>query len=154
MKRDGRLSGLLHVLLHMAAHDGPLTSEALARIMRTNPVVIRRIMAGLRDRGHVRSVKGHGGGWTLARDLAEISLRDVHEAIGGPSLFAFGHRSETPACLVEQAVNGALEQSFEQAQALLLARFESVTLASLNADFQTRLARRQTTGMPCLPPTP
>lgn len=153
MKRDGRLSGLLHVLLHMAAHDGPLTSEVLARIMRTNPVVIRRIMSGLRDRGHVRSVKGHGGGWTLARDLGAISLRDIHEALGSPALFAFGHRSEAPSCLVEQAVNGALEQSIEQAQALLLTRFDAVTLACLNADFQARLARRRTAETPCLPPT-
>ena len=47
MIHDTRLSGVLHVLLHMAEHDGPVTSETLARAMSTNPVVIRRIMAGL-----------------------------------------------------------------------------------------------------------
>ena len=49
--------------------------EVLAKAMHTNPVVLRRVMAGLRDRGFVRSEKGHGGGWTLARDLSEITLR-------------------------------------------------------------------------------
>ena len=49
MRCDGRLSGVLHVLLHMAEQHGPLTSEVLAKAMDTNPVVIRRIMAGLRE---------------------------------------------------------------------------------------------------------
>lgn len=72
MKRDSRLSGVLHVLLHMAEQDGPTTSEVLAKAMTTHPVVIRRIMAGLRDHGYVRSEKGHGGGWTLALSLIHI----------------------------------------------------------------------------------
>ena len=50
MKRDSRLSGVLHVLLHMAEQGGPATSESLAKAMGTNPVVIRRIMAGLREK--------------------------------------------------------------------------------------------------------
>ena len=36
-------------------------------IIRSNPAVFRRMMAGLRDAGYVASSKGHGGGWTLAR---------------------------------------------------------------------------------------
>jgi DNA-binding IscR family transcriptional regulator len=51
MNRDSRLSGVLHVLLHMAQNDGPATSEVLAKAMDTNPVVLRRVMSGLRDQG-------------------------------------------------------------------------------------------------------
>jgi Rrf2 family protein len=143
MKRDSRLSGVLHVLLHMAERDAPVTSEALAKAMDTNPVVIRRVMSGLRDQGYVRSEKGHGGGWTLARDLATISLRDVYEAIGQPALLAVGNRTEAPGCLVEQAVNAALERAFDDAEALLLSRLGDVTLAMLSADFKTRLGDRR-----------
>ena len=142
MRRDSRLSGVLHVLLHMAEQQGPVTSEVLARAMQTNPVVIRRIMAGLREQGFVRSEKGHGGGWSLARDLATITLRDVYDALGRPALLAIGNRSEAPECLVEQAVNAALNEAFEAAEALLLARLGDVTLAALSADFHERLARR------------
>jgi len=140
MKRDSRLSGVLHVLLHMAEHDGPVTSETLARAMQTNPVVIRRIMAGLRERGYVHSEKGRGGGWTLACDLASVSLRDIYEALGCPTLLAIGNRTEAPGCLVELAVNAALADSFRQAEALLLARLGDVTLQMLSADFHHRLA--------------
>ncbi len=143
MRRDTRLSGVLHVLLHMAEQKAPLTSEALAKAMDTHAVVIRRMMSGLRDHGFVRSEKGHGGGWTLARDLGTISLRDVYDALGQPSLFAVGNRVEAPKCLVEQAVNAALDQALDDAEALLLSRLGSVTLAMLSADFQKRLGDRR-----------
>lgn len=142
MIRDSRLSGVLHVLLHMAEHDGPVTSAALAVAMRTNPVVVRRTMAGLRAQGYVASTKGHGGGWTLAGDLAAITLGDVYEALGRPALFAIGNRREAPDCLVEQAVNAALDHALDEAEALLLASFHRVTLAALSADFHDRLSRR------------
>lgn len=133
------MSGVLHVLLHMAEAGGPVTSEAMARAMQTNPVVVRRTMAGLRDMGFVRSEKGHGGGWTMARDLASITLRDVYTALGAPEPFALGHRTESPGCLVEQAVNAALDGAFRDAEALLLDRFGEVTLAALSADFHARM---------------
>lgn len=142
MKRDSRLSGVLHVLLHMAEHQTPMTSEQLAKAMQTNPVVIRRILGGLRDAGFVHSEKGHGGGWTIARDLSAITMRDVYDAIGRPRLIAMGNRSEAPGCLVEQAVNTALDPAFRDAEGLLLDRFAAVTLAELAADFHARLAAR------------
>jgi DNA-binding IscR family transcriptional regulator len=133
---------VLHVLLHMAEHNGPVTSEVLAKAMGTNAVVIRRIMAGLREAGYVRSEKGHGGGWVIDRDLENITLRDVYDALGHPSLLAMGNRTESPGCLVEQAVNAALDGAFADAEALLLSRLGEVTLAQLSADFHARLATR------------
>jgi Rrf2 family protein len=142
MRRDSRLSGVLHVLLHMADKNGPVTSEALAKAMDTNPVVVRRIMAGLRDQGLVRSEKGHGGGWTLARDLPEVTLYGVYTALGCPSLLAIGNRTESPGCVVEEAVNAALKHAFDDAEARLLSRFGEVSLAMLSADVRGRLAAR------------
>jgi DNA-binding IscR family transcriptional regulator len=142
VRRDSRLSGVLHVLLHMAQKDGPLTSDVLAKAMDTNPVVIRRVMAGLRDKRYVQSEKGHGGGWTLACDLSKVTLRDIYAALGSPSLLAIGNRTEAPGCVVEEAVNAALAKSFEDAEQLLLSRLGDVTLATLSADVRRRLTTR------------
>ena len=142
MRRDSRLSGVLHVLLHMAQQSGPVTSEILAKAMDTNPVVIRRTMAGLRDHGYVRSGKGHGGGWALACDLSKVTLRDIYEALGCPSLLAMGNRADAPGCLVEKAVNAALNGSFQAAEALLLSRLGEVTLEMLSNDVRERLVAR------------
>lgn len=136
------MSGVLHVLLHMAEQSGPVTSEVLAKAIDTNPVVIRRIMAGLRDQGYVRSEKGHGGGWTLACDLSKVTMRDIYTALGSPVLLAMSNRAETPGCLVEQAVNASLNQAFADAEALLLARLGQVTLAALRAELHERIIAR------------
>ncbi|NRA88555.1 MAG: Rrf2 family transcriptional regulator, partial [Rhizobiales bacterium] len=65
MRSDNRLSRMLHVLLHMSEQDAPVTSDKIAKILGTNPVVVRRMMAGLRVKEYVVSTKGAGGGWTL-----------------------------------------------------------------------------------------
>lgn len=145
MKRDSRLSGVLHVLLHMTAWPDPTTSEVLAKAMDTNPVVIRRIMAGLRARGYVKSTKGHGGGWTLACDPTRVTLRDIYEALGSPTILAIGNRSPEPECLVEQSVNAALTPTFSELESLLLARLQDVTLAQLSANVRARVEKRRET---------
>jgi DNA-binding IscR family transcriptional regulator len=125
----------------MSEHDGPMTSEQLAHAMNgTNPVVVRRTLAGLREAGFVRSEKGHGGGWMLAKPLEKVSLLDVHLALGDAELVALGHRSENPSCLVEQAVHQALDGTIQEADALLRKRLAKISLADLAADFQRRHA--------------
>jgi DNA-binding IscR family transcriptional regulator len=138
VRNDSRLSRMLHVLLHMARHDGPLTSEAIARMLRTNPVVVRRTMAGLRDAGYVRSEKGHGGGWEISADLETVTLLDVHRAVGGPRIFTIGIEHASPECAVEQSVNEALDGAFRDAEALLVARLGAVSLAELARRFDMR----------------
>lgn len=139
MRQDSRLSRMLHVLIHMDRHDGALTSEAIAEMLNTNPVVIRRTMAGLREAGHVRSEKGHGGGWRLARPLDAITLLDIHRALGEPGIFAIGPTTDEPSCLVEQAVNAALDGALREAEAVLVCHLGQVTLADLAADFDRRM---------------
>jgi len=140
MKKDSRLSSVLHALLHMAEHDGPMTSEAIGQCLGANPVVVRRTMGFLREAGIVSSGRGHAGGWRITCDLSVVTLQQLHEALGEPAVFAIGNRSENPSCLVEQSVNAALESAFAEAEALLLERFAHVTLADLAADFSCRYA--------------
>ena len=139
MRNDSRLSRMLHVLLHMARHEGPVTSEAIAAMLGTNPVVVRRTMAGLRDAGYVRSEKGHGGGWEIACDLERVSLLDIHRAVGGPRLFVIGNEHSNPDCAVEQLVNEALGEALRDAEALLVERLGAVSLAELGRNFDARL---------------
>jgi Rrf2 family protein len=138
MSYDSRLSGVLHILLHMTEFREVTPSERLAKIMDTNPVVVRRILAGLRQSGIVQSEKGHGGGWSLAREPSTITLLSIYTALGSPSLFALSHRSPSPHCLLEQAVNNALEHTFERAQGQILAQLQQTTLAALAQDVDQR----------------
>ena len=131
MKKSTKLSDVLHILLHMAQSNDPITSENLAKAMQTNPVVVRRTMAGLRDKGFVVSEKGHGGGWQLSCDLESVTLHDVYTALGAPTMIALGNRTNTPDCLVEKAVSIATNEAFATAEATLVASFRDTTLADL-----------------------
>lgn len=149
MKSNNQLSDVLHVLLHMAECESPATSDTLAAAMQTHPVVLRRLMAGLREAGFVTSAKGHGGGWVLSCPLDRITLLDVHQALGTPALVSLGFREDRPACLVAQAVNGSLALAVQEAETVLLNRLGSVTLAALSSDFHQRLAAHRTSQQPC-----
>lgn len=138
MRIDSRLSRMLHVLLHMAEEDRPLTSEQVAAMLGTNPAVVRRTMAGLRTDGYVRSVKGHGGGWMLSCDLGSVTLLDVYRAVGTGRLFAIGFDNDNPDCLVERVVNSSMADALQQAEAILTERLGAITLADLSHRFHAQ----------------
>lgn len=135
MRQDSRLSRMLHVLIHMGRHKGIMTSDMIATMLDANPVVIRRTMAGLREEGYVHSERGHGGGWTLARPLEELTLLDIYRAVGEPSIFAVGPAYDMPGCPIEKAVNATLEDVFSDAEKRLMERFAGVTLADIAKTF-------------------
>ncbi|QWT20536.1 Rrf2 family transcriptional regulator [Bacillus sp. NP157] len=131
MKRNDRLSVALHVLLHMAERNGAaMTSAEMAACVETNPVVIRRTFAGLREAGIVTSDKGHGGGWRLARPAADIALADVQRALG-ESILPLALHEESPGCLVERAVVEAVDGALREAAKVVEARLASLSLADL-----------------------
>lgn len=141
MKRDSKFSIALHILAHLAeAGTRPTTSEDLAAHLCTNPVVVRRSLAGLREAGIVASAKGHGGGWTVARPAAEITLGEVYATLGERGELVAAHEPEPHGCLIAATVEQALDGFYAEVEALLLRRLAAITLADLAADFHRRLA--------------
>jgi len=141
MKNDNRLWRTLHVLIHMSHTQAPMTSQAIGEMLNTHAVVVRRTMAGLRDKRYVQSEKGHGGGWRLSCTLDQITLLDVYQALGSPPIFALGAAADGHNCLVEKAVNQAMAEALEQARQLLLDRLGKMTLAQIEQDYQALMAQ-------------
>ena len=137
---------MLHVLLHMRARDEPLTSAAIATMLGTPAPIVRRTMKGLREHGIVSSSKGHGGGWSLIRPLAEITMLDVYEALGEPTLFALGPAADDPTCLVERAVDARLGDAFARAAEGLRVELRATTLQEIATDFERRLGKVKPSG--------
>ena len=138
--RNERLSTALHVLLHMAQQpERPMTSEEMAECVGTHPVVIRRTFAGLREAGIVSSVKGHGGGWRLARPASSVSLAEIQRALG-ERVVSLTSVEAPPRCLLLQSVVRSLDEAVREAEQVLDRRLSTLTLADLAAD----VARQQT----------
>jgi len=134
---------MLHVLIHMEKHVKRATSEEIAKMLGTNAVVVRRMMAGLRDKGFMISEKGHNGGWELTCDLDAITLLDVYNAVGSPPLFNIGSHGDQPECIVEQAVDARMEKTLGEAETLLMKRFQTITVSDLAKDFEKALDKRR-----------
>ena len=131
MKTDGRLARMLHVLVHMGLLGGKETSERIAQMLNTNPVVVRRTLGALRDAGIVESEGGRGGGWKLIRTLDEITVLVVQRALNeGPALAAPVSRDH-PSCPVERASNSVLEAAHAAAEKALLEKYAATTLADI-----------------------
>lgn len=76
----------LRALIQLARRDRqtPVLIAELAREERIPQKFLERILLDLKSRGVLRSQKGKGGGYFLARPPHEISLGDVLRFLDGP----------------------------------------------------------------------
>jgi len=80
--RSNRFAVALHALAVIAERKGePASSDWIAQSIGTNPVVIRRALAPLRDAGLVTSVAGASGGFLLAKPAELIGLNQIWTAV-------------------------------------------------------------------------
>ena len=86
-----------------------------------------KVMQKLSKANVLKSKRGLGGGFTLAKPAKEISLLEIIEAIKGPSLpvsFLSEQTKKAPF-----AVN--MEQVFNEAASKVKARFQKATIAKM-----------------------
>jgi Rrf2 family protein len=76
----------IKALLALADRDGeePMRISDLARAEQIPPKFLELILLGLRNQGILRSRKGKGGGYLLARDPSEIYLGQIVRMFDGP----------------------------------------------------------------------
>lgn len=140
MRHDSRLPRVLHALLHLEQMEKPATSEVIAKMLGTDASVVRRTMAGLRDAGIVASIKGHGGGWSLAKPLTDVSLLEIYRALGTPELFAIGNDEDATTCQLARAANVATSQALAAAQQFFEAQLKAVSVADIAGQWTPGMA--------------
>lgn len=111
--------------------DGSVSSGLLAGSVRTNPVVVRRVLAELGRAGLIKTKPGKQGGAALARAASEITLLDVLEAVGEGDVFATNPNAPNPRCPVSRNIGGALEPVFESVSQSVKDRLARVKLSEL-----------------------
>lgn len=142
MQRDTRLARLLHILIHMHLRGGASTSETIALMLHTNPVLVRRTMAALRESGYVKSTGGPGGGWVLACDLNDLTVRDVYDAIGHTAPFVIGLADDNRTCPVEAAVNHHIDEVLGSAENTFLQLLGEKRLSEIAHNVTTAKSRK------------
>ena len=131
MKRNSRLSLALHTLSHMAGNpDRVRTSKDIADHAGTNPVVVRRVLARLREAGLLTSEKGHAGGWRLARAPDDITLADVYLALD-ESLVATDEADIASECSVEHALHKRVSSVLKDIEQSLVQKLGETSISEV-----------------------
>lgn len=133
--------GLLHLARHPAGHS--VMIDALSRDEGIPKSFLAKIFQDLARTGLLRSQRGAGGGFVLARPATDITILEIIEAIDG-KIALQRCLGEAPDC--ERMEGCALCGLLEQAQDRLKEVFGQTTLA----DLAQRPAGRHT-GQPSRP---
>ena len=78
----------LRIVTALATHKERLDAKSLADETSVTPRFALKILHKLVQGGIVRSYKGTKGGYTLSKDAALITLKEVIELIDGPIMIA------------------------------------------------------------------
>lgn len=65
------------------SEEGPVSISSIAQRQNLSERYLEQLMAKLKKAGLVKSLRGSGGGYTLARDASEVSVGDVLRALEG-----------------------------------------------------------------------
>jgi Rrf2 family protein len=139
MNISTRFTVSLHILTLLASTPGEaLTSEYIAGSVNTNPVVVRRLLGMLRKVGIVSSQPGNGGGWELAKNPSELTLRDVRRAVNEGSPFSMHNQPPNPKCPVGKNIQQALGPVYDRAERVMEDELSHTNIQSLLQSVQRR----------------
>jgi len=76
----------LRATIHLAAREGngPVLGRSIAEAEQIPKPFLSKILHDLRVKGLVKTTKGPGGGYELARPARDVKVMEVVEAIDGP----------------------------------------------------------------------
>ena len=111
MAANSQFAIAVHILtvLAKAGEGNNVKSDYIAVSVRTNPVVIRRVLGDLNQSNLVISQTGASGGTRLAKCPNKINLAEVHKAISCGNTFAL-HRQTNDDCSIGKNIQCVLEK--------------------------------------------
>lgn len=109
MASNSRFAIAVHTLALMASHeDQSLKSEFIASFVKTNPVVIRRLLPELAKANLVETQPGASGGSRLKKKPEEISLWEVYQAVETEAAFAVHRPLSEGDCKISRNIECVL----------------------------------------------
>lgn len=145
MQISSRFTIATHMLIIIALEgkETKVTSDFLAASVGVNPVIIRKTLSQLKNAELISVARGTGG-TEIIKDLQDISLFDVYQAVEclGKSgkLFSF-HDNPNPNCPVGANIHEVLDQKLLDIQEAMENQLRQTSLAQIVADAQDKMTK-------------
>ena len=145
MQISSRFTIATHMLIIIAnkSQESKVTSDFLAASVGVNPVIIRKTLSQLKKAELISVARGTGG-TEIIKDLRDINLFDVYQAVEclGKSgkLFSF-HDNPNPNCPVGANIHEVLDQKLLDIQLAMENQLRQTSLAQVVADAQDKMTK-------------
>ena len=143
MQIPSRFTIATHMLIIIAlkGKESKVTSDFLAASVGVNPVIIRKTLSQLKKAELISVARGTGG-TEIVKDLKDISLLDVYQAVEclGKTghLFRF-HDNPNPNCPVGAHIHDVLDQKLDRIQLAMEAELGQTSLEQVVADAESQM---------------
>jgi Rrf2 family protein len=138
MSANSRMTIAIHILSFMVLWEQrrrePATSDHIADSVRTNPVVIRRLLGLLQKARLVKSRRGANAGWTFVKRPDAITLLDVYDAVENAPLFGMHASPPSRTCPIGRGIQPALTKVYGSLEKQLRERLAKTHLTEVFAD--------------------
>lgn len=121
----------VHILTALAFAGETMDSQQLATSVNTNPVVIRRLLLGLRRAGLVETYTGKHGGTRLSKRPVDISLLAVYDAVHPRPVIAINERKAFKPCRVSCHMREIMSGVADGAEDAVRKHLRGITLQQL-----------------------
>ena len=145
MQISSRFTIATHMLIIIALEGKKtkVTSDFLAASVGVNPVIIRKTLSQLKNAELISVARGTGG-TEIIKDLNEITLLDVYQAVEclgkTGQLFSF-HENPNPSCPIGSNINAVLDQKLLDIQEAMENQLGQTSLAQVVADAEARIVK-------------
>lgn len=141
---DTRFSSAIHILIMIAGSEQPLTSEAIANSVGTNPSYIRKVTSLLKKKGILDSRQGIHG-FSLLISLEALSLYTIYQAINeSDEVHVFDlHQNPNDECIVGRHIRPVLNETFREVEEKAEQQLRETTIADCMEKMRIRIGEEQ-----------
>jgi len=141
MKASTNYSKATHICIYLnVKHKELISSAELAESIKTNPVVIRRLISLLKKNGIVDSIAGANGGFFLKNPADKITLWDIYLATREEDFFK--RPKVNPECLVSSNLAVLLHDSSTNAELSMKFELEKTSISDLSNNLREILVEQ------------
>lgn len=123
----------VHALVFLNHKGRMVSSEELSQNICTNPARVRKIMAKLKRAGLLSTKEGVDGGYLFSLDPAEVSLREISEALEVQFVASAWRSGDTDMkCLIASGMADVMDGIYSDLDRLCKEHLEQVTIQQID----------------------